>query len=165
MPVHPPGGGGWRVETTSSYPPTGVLVHTGFFYDTTRQYLDVISSFLEEGLKSGEPALVAVPLGNLEMIQARLGGSGGTVRFRDMSVLGRNPSRIIPAVCRFTDATAFVCEICDTGQILDPMAGRRPAGTVGNGGHGLHVVNQVCDLVELRTGPWGTAVRMHMDRA
>jgi hypothetical protein len=59
MPVHPPGGGGWRVETTSSYPPTGVLVHTGFFYDTTRQYLDVISSFLEEGLKSGEPALGA----------------------------------------------------------------------------------------------------------
>jgi hypothetical protein len=39
MPVHPPGGGGWRVETTSSYPPTGVLVHTGFFYDTTGQYL------------------------------------------------------------------------------------------------------------------------------
>jgi hypothetical protein len=79
------------VETTSSYRPTGVLVHIGFSYDTTRQYLDVISSFLEEGLKSGEPALVAVPLGNLEMIQARLGGSGGTVRFRDMSVLGRNP--------------------------------------------------------------------------
>jgi len=63
------------------------------------------------------------------------------------------------------DATAFVCEICDTGQILDPMAGRRPAAAAGNGGHGLHVVNQVCDLVELRTGPWGTAVRMHMDRA
>jgi hypothetical protein len=35
----------------------------------------------------------------------------------------------------------------------------------GGGGHGLRVVNQVCDLVELRTGPWGTAIRMRMDLA
>ena len=37
------------METASSYPPTGVLVRTGFFCDTARQYLDVISPLLEEG--------------------------------------------------------------------------------------------------------------------
>ena len=120
------------METTSSYPPTGVSVHTGFFYDTTGQYLDVISSFLEEGLKAGEPALVAVPHGNLEMIRARLGSSGGTVRFRDMSVLGRNPSRIIPAVRRFADAhrgvrTRFVGEPLGAGA--RQRRSRKPPGT------------------------------------
>jgi len=54
-----------------------------------------------------------------------------------------------------------ICQIRDTGQITDPLAGRsRPAG-IGSG-HGLWVVNQVCDLVESRTGPDGTVVRMHM---
>jgi len=112
------------METTSSYPPTGVSVHTGFFYDTTGQYLDVISSFLEEGLNAGEPALVAVPHSNLELIRARLGSRGGTVHFRDMCVLGRNPSRIIPAVRRFTDAHRGV----RTRFVGEPLwAGRSPA--------------------------------------
>ena len=311
---------------TNSYAPTEGLVHSAFFYDTADQYVDVVSSFLEEGVTAGEPALVAVPRGNLELIRASLGSRNGTVRFRDMSVLGRNPSRIIPAVRRFTDAhrggrtrfvgeplwpgrspaeiqeatrhealinaafadvptailcpyqvagldqavlagaetthphllaggrtrvsprysgtaaalaiagerlpaapagaeeinfgagdlpvlrrlvreralsaglpgeraedltiavnevatntvshtgapgvlrmwrdtTGFVCEICDTGHIPDPLAGRRPASAAANGGHGLGVVNQICDLVELRTGPWGTAIRMRIDQA
>jgi len=55
----------------------------------------------------------------------------------------------------------ILCEISDQGWITDPLAGRtrRPPD---ERGHGLWVVNQVCDLVELRTGPAGTTVRMHM---
>jgi anti-sigma regulatory factor (Ser/Thr protein kinase) len=54
-----------------------------------------------------------------------------------------------------------VCQLQDSGNITDPLAGRwrhadRPAG------QGLWVVNQLCDLVELRTGPDGTIVRLHM---
>ena len=112
------------MKPTSSYPPTGALVHSAFFYDTVGQYLDAISSFLEEGLNAGEPALVAVPHSNLELIRARLGSRGGTVHFRDMCVLGRNPSRIIPAVRRFTDAHRGV----RTRFIGEPLwAGRSPA--------------------------------------
>jgi anti-sigma regulatory factor (Ser/Thr protein kinase) len=311
---------------TSFFAPAGVFTHAAFFYDTADQYVDVIASFLEEGLTAGEPALVAVPRGNLELIRAGLGGVGETVSFQDMSVLGRNPARIIPVIRRFTDshpggrtrfvgeplwagrspaeiqevarhealvnaafadvptailcpyrsdrpdqavrddaevthphllgrgrtevstryagaaaalaiaeqrlpappgnaeelvfepgdlpslrrlirkraasaglsderaedltiavneaatntishthapgrlrlwqdATTFICEIRDGGHIRDPLAGRHLASAVAGGGHGLRVVNQVCDLVELRTGPWGTAIRMHMDRA
>jgi hypothetical protein len=29
-------------------------------------------------------------------------------------------------------------------------------------GWGLWMVNQVCDLVEIRSGDWGTDVRLHM---
>jgi anti-sigma regulatory factor (Ser/Thr protein kinase) len=58
----------------------------------------------------------------------------------------------------------IVCQVRDQGEITDPLAGR-----VRNGpddrGHGLWLVNQVCDLVELRTGAAGTTVRMHMRRA
>jgi hypothetical protein len=30
------------------------------------------------------------------------------------------------------------------------------------GGHGIWVVQQLCDLAELRTGPSGTVIRLHM---
>ncbi len=54
-----------------------------------------------------------------------------------------------------------VCQVRDSGNVADPLAGRwRPADRPT--GHGLWVVNQICDLVELRTGPDGTVVRMHM---
>lgn len=55
-----------------------------------------------------------------------------------------------------------VCQIDDNGRIADPLAGRvRPAGDQ-LGGHGLWLVNQVCDLVEVRTGEAGTTVRLRM---
>jgi anti-sigma regulatory factor (Ser/Thr protein kinase) len=55
-----------------------------------------------------------------------------------------------------------ICEVSDTGHIRDALAGRRfPAPDAGRG-HGLWVVHQVCDLVEMRTGPSGTTFRLHM---
>jgi anti-sigma regulatory factor (Ser/Thr protein kinase) len=55
----------------------------------------------------------------------------------------------------------ILCQVQDRGWITDPLAGqrRRPADEPG---HGLWVVNQVCDLVEVRTGQAGTTVRLHM---
>jgi anti-sigma regulatory factor (Ser/Thr protein kinase) len=55
----------------------------------------------------------------------------------------------------------IICQITDSGHIDDPLAGRRrPARDAS--GQGLWVVNQVCDLVELRSGHDGTTVRMHI---
>jgi anti-sigma regulatory factor (Ser/Thr protein kinase) len=55
----------------------------------------------------------------------------------------------------------ILCQIQDQGWITDPLAGRtrRPPDARG---HGLWVVNQLCELVELRTGPAGTTIRLHM---
>ena len=56
----------------------------------------------------------------------------------------------------------IICQVTDSGQIADPLVGRRrPAADSFRHG-GLWVVNQVCDLVELRSGPDGTTVRMHV---
>ncbi len=53
-----------------------------------------------------------------------------------------------------------ICQVSDAGRIDDPLAGlRRPSGP---SGFGLWVVHQLCDLVELRSGPGGTTIRMHV---
>jgi anti-sigma regulatory factor (Ser/Thr protein kinase) len=57
----------------------------------------------------------------------------------------------------------LLCQVHDTGRITDPLAGRIRHGP-DDRGHGLWLVNQVCDLVELRSGEDGTTVRLHMRR-
>lgn len=55
-----------------------------------------------------------------------------------------------------------ICQIEDSGFISDPLAGRRLRPPDAPGGHGLWLVNLVCDLVERRTGTSGTTTRLHM---
>ena len=61
----------------------------------------------------------------------------------------------------WTQAGELICQVEDAGHISDPLAGRRRP-PPGAGGHGLRIVHQLCDLVELRTRPGGTVIRMHM---
>ena len=56
----------------------------------------------------------------------------------------------------------IICQVADTGQIADPLARYRAPSDELLGGHGLWLVNQVCDLVQARTGPAGTTTRLHM---
>jgi anti-sigma regulatory factor (Ser/Thr protein kinase) len=61
------------------------------------------------------------------------------------------------------DAGTFSCEVSDHGVIDDPLAGReRPAG-LHDGGRGLWMVNHLCDLVQVRSSPAGTVVRLRLD--
>lgn len=57
---------------------------------------------------------------------------------------------------------SVVCEVLDDDRIRDPLVGRRrpPAGRPA--GHGLWLANQLCDLVQVRSRPTGTVVRLHM---
>jgi anti-sigma regulatory factor (Ser/Thr protein kinase) len=64
----------------------------------------------------------------------------------------------------WTERERLVCEITDTGHISDPLAGRHLSGTA-QGGHGLRVVHQVCDFVEVRSGSFGTNIRVYRDLA
>ena len=60
----------------------------------------------------------------------------------------------------WSTARELVCQLEDPGHITDPMAGRyRPVAGV-NGGLGLWMVNQLCDLVQTRSTPRGTTVRL-----
>jgi anti-sigma regulatory factor (Ser/Thr protein kinase) len=64
----------------------------------------------------------------------------------------------------WTGPRALVCEVTDMGAGLrDPLAGRLPAGRSTARGRRLWLARQLCDLLELRTGPAGTAVRLHLN--
>ncbi len=60
------------------------------------------------------------------------------------------------------DAKEIVCQIHDEGIITDPLAGRRQPSLDAGGGHGLWIVNQVCDQVEILSDATGTTIRLHM---
>lgn len=62
----------------------------------------------------------------------------------------------------WTERDVLMCEIRDRGRLDDPLAGRRRPDLVELGGHGLWIANQVCDLVQMRSFPEGSAVRIHM---
>jgi len=58
---------------------------------------------------------------------------------------------------------ALICEIRDGGHITDPLIGRRrPVADPHGGGFGMWLATQCCDLVQVRSFPEGTVVRLHM---
>jgi anti-sigma regulatory factor (Ser/Thr protein kinase) len=57
---------------------------------------------------------------------------------------------------------ALVCEVRDDGQITEPLVGRERPDPDARGGRGLWMMNQLCDLVQVRTFLPGTIVRLHV---
>jgi anti-sigma regulatory factor (Ser/Thr protein kinase) len=55
---------------------------------------------------------------------------------------------------------AAVVEFTDTGHVADPLTGRLTPAHEQEGGRGLFLVHQLCDLVQLRSSPNGTTVRV-----
>jgi anti-sigma regulatory factor (Ser/Thr protein kinase) len=60
------------------------------------------------------------------------------------------------------EPNALICEVSDRGRIEDPLVGReRPLGAQRDG-RGLWLVNQLCELVQIRCFPTGSVVRLHV---
>ena len=57
----------------------------------------------------------------------------------------------------------LVCEIRDSGYIADPFAGRYWPNDASDHGRGLWMANQLCDLVQIRSGEQGTTIRLHVN--
>jgi anti-sigma regulatory factor (Ser/Thr protein kinase) len=88
------------------------------------------------------PDLV-IAIGELAGNTLRHTGGGGTVQV-------------------WRSSEALICQVADAGHIADPLARYRPRSEEMAGGNGLWLVNQVCDLVQARTGQAGTTTRLHM---
>jgi anti-sigma regulatory factor (Ser/Thr protein kinase) len=98
------------------------------------------------GVEARRSSELALAVHELATNSLRHGGGGGVLR-------------------AWQEPGAFVCEVQDAGLIDQPLVGRalpRPGQT---GGHGLWLVNQICDLVQLRSSPDGSVVRVHMAAA
>jgi anti-sigma regulatory factor (Ser/Thr protein kinase) len=63
-------------------------------------------------------------------------------------------------VALWADPATAVLEVTSPGRLAEPLSGRLrpPPGHVG--GAGLYLVHQLCDLVQVRSGPGGTTVRV-----
>jgi anti-sigma regulatory factor (Ser/Thr protein kinase) len=55
-----------------------------------------------------------------------------------------------------------VCDVHDSGRIRNPLVGRERPPVEQPGGRGLWIANQLCDLVQVRSGEEGTHVRLRM---
>jgi anti-sigma regulatory factor (Ser/Thr protein kinase) len=74
----------------------------------------------------------------------RYGGGGGRLRL-------------------WREADTLMCEIHDGGHIVEPLAGRRRPKPEEPSGRGLWLVNQLCDLVQIRSSARaGSTIRVHM---
>lgn len=60
------------------------------------------------------------------------------------------------------DGDHLVCHVADTGQLTDPLAGRRPAGPHQLSGRGLLLVHQLADLVRTHTSAEGTTIHAYL---
>ncbi len=75
----------------------------------------------------------------------RYGGGSGTLRM-------------------WEDTASVICEVRDRGRILDPLVGRTKPPADRGSGFGLWLANELCDLVQIRSFPTGSVVRVHLCR-
>ena len=60
---------------------------------------------------------------------------------------------------------SLICEVSDAGVLDQPLAGMCRPATTGDGGAGMWLVHQVCDLVQVRSSEQlGTVIRLTMHR-
>jgi anti-sigma regulatory factor (Ser/Thr protein kinase) len=57
---------------------------------------------------------------------------------------------------------AVICDVRDDGMLDEPLAGRKRPSWRAADGRGLWLANQLCDLVQIRSGRTGSVVRIHM---
>lgn len=96
----------------------------------------------EAGLRGEVSDDLVLAINELVTNSVQYGGGGGTLRI-------------------WHERDAFVCEVRDRGFIRDPLVGRLAPPVDQHGGRGLWLVNQLCDLVQIRSAPSGTVVRVH----
>lgn len=101
----------------------------------------------QQASRAGLPETVredlVLAVNELATNSVQYGGGGGTLRI-------------------WRELGALVCDVRDRGFISDPLAGRRRPPVDQYGGRGLWLVNRLCDLVQIRSSPDGTVVRVHM---
>jgi anti-sigma regulatory factor (Ser/Thr protein kinase) len=97
----------------------------------------------DAGLDELRAADLVLAVHELATNTVRHGGGRGTLR------IWREPN-------------ALICEVADAGRIDQPLVGRERPFAAQSGGRGLWLVNQLCDLAQIRCFDTGSVVRLHM---
>ena len=94
------------------------------------------------GLEPRGVADLVTAAGELAANSVRHGGGRGTLRL-------------------WREGDELLAEVEDAGLIEEPLVGRLRPALSQEGGRGLWLANQLCDLVQIRSGTAGTTVRLH----
>jgi anti-sigma regulatory factor (Ser/Thr protein kinase) len=122
-------------------PPAAVL-RGGFGRGDVPTVRRTVSQFARScGLDAASVEALGLAVTELATNSVRHGGGAGTLAL-------------------WSEPGAAVVEVSDAGQIADPLTGRRRPELHQHGGRGIYLVNQLCDLVQLRSSPAGTTVRI-----
>jgi anti-sigma regulatory factor (Ser/Thr protein kinase) len=95
------------------------------------------------GMEPGEVADLVTATSELAANSVMHGGGSGVLR------LWQEDGRLL-------------AEVEDRGRIEEPLVGRIRPDIHQEGGRGLWLANQLCDLVQIRSGDAGTTVRLHL---
>jgi anti-sigma regulatory factor (Ser/Thr protein kinase) len=97
---------------------------------------------LEAGLGEEQVDDLVLAVDELAANSIRHGGGAGTLR-------------------RWREHESLMCEVRDSGTIASPLIGRMRPAADQTSGRGVWLVNQLCDLVQIRSGTGQTVVRVH----
>lgn len=103
----------------------------------------VIAAAERAGMEPAEVADLVTATSELAANSVMHGGGQGTLR------LWQEDERLL-------------AEVEDRGRIEEPLVGRIRPDIHQEGGRGLWLANQLCDLVQIRSGAEGTTVRLHL---
>jgi anti-sigma regulatory factor (Ser/Thr protein kinase) len=81
--------------------PAEIFRHEALLYSGEEDFVTEASTFIRAGVAADEPTLVVVSARKIERLREALGADAAHVVFADMSDVGANPARIIPAWHRF----------------------------------------------------------------
>jgi anti-sigma regulatory factor (Ser/Thr protein kinase) len=124
-------------------PPPDAAVPLRFDGATLADVRSLVSRYAHAaGMQPGGAADLALTANELAANSVRHGGGSGTLLL-------------------WSENGSVVCEVRDRGRIRDPLAGRVRPSWSKEGGRGLWMANQLCDLVQIRDVPGGTTVRVH----
>jgi anti-sigma regulatory factor (Ser/Thr protein kinase) len=124
--------------------PAGRFEEVAFGVEDVRELRGFVSEHARSaGLDADRTKDFVLAVSELATNSVVHGGGGGVVRF-------------------WREPDAVLCEVRDPGRFDEPLLGRRQPTTRHRDGRGLWLVNQLCDLVQMRSSPAGSVVRLHM---
>lgn len=133
-----------HVATEPLEEPAGPVRETGFDVKGLAALRDMVEEFAAPVVGESGTADAVLVVSELATNSIQYGGGAGTLRL-------------------WRDGPTLVCEVRDGGVITDPLVGRRRPSPGVRGKAGLWIVNQVCELVQIRSAPErGTVVRVRV---
>jgi anti-sigma regulatory factor (Ser/Thr protein kinase) len=79
------------------------FLHRALLYRGAAEFRAAIERYMRGGLARAEPVLIATSPGKVSWLRREFNGESPGVAFTDMTEMGRNPARIIPAIRTFMD--------------------------------------------------------------